>query len=244
MKPEKDAYGQEIWAHFQGKESFEIIERDDGYINLSGGPKAYFSEYKDWPEQEKRAMKFAKGKILDIGCGAGRHSIYLQKKGLDVTGIDISPLAVKVSKLRGLKKARIMDIKDISKFRTGTFSTILMMGNNFGLLGNSRQKQKSILKKMHRITSKDGIIIVQNRNPYKTKNPAHLTYIRSKKKRGQTGVPLRIRVRFKQYKGDWFDYLFVSEKEMKKILEGTGWEVKKFIAPKESVYIAVIKKSP
>ena len=68
----------------------------------------YFSEYENWHTIEKKAMVFVKGKVLDIGCGVGRHSLYLQKKGFDVLGIDNSPLAIKVSKLRGVKKTKIM----------------------------------------------------------------------------------------------------------------------------------------
>jgi 2-polyprenyl-3-methyl-5-hydroxy-6-metoxy-1,4-benzoquinol methylase len=95
MKPEEDAYGQEIWAYYKGRDSFEIIERDDGYFDASSGPKTYFSEYQEWSIHEKRAMEFVKGRVLDIGCGAGRHSLYLQKMGFDVLGIDNSPLAIK-----------------------------------------------------------------------------------------------------------------------------------------------------
>jgi len=64
------------------KESYEIIERDDGFIISSGGASTYFAEFKDWPKIQKQAIKLAKGKILDIGAGAGRVSLYLQKKVL------------------------------------------------------------------------------------------------------------------------------------------------------------------
>lgn len=98
MKSSKDAYGQEVWAFFQGKPSFELVERDDGFVNVSGGATAYFAEFKDWPKIQKQAIKFAKGKVMDVGAGAGRVSLYLQKKGLDVVAIDNSPLAIKVCK--------------------------------------------------------------------------------------------------------------------------------------------------
>ena len=70
----------------------------DSLIDLTEGPAAYFAEFKDWPKIQKQAIKFAKGKVLDIGAGAGRVSLYLQKQGFDVTAIDNSPLAIKVCK--------------------------------------------------------------------------------------------------------------------------------------------------
>jgi SAM-dependent methyltransferase len=92
------------------------------------------------------------GKVLDIGCGAGRHSLYLQKKGFDVLGIDISPLVIKVCQLRGLKKAIVMSIEELD-FEPNSFDTVIMMGNNFGLFGNFKKRLKRVLRKLHKITS-------------------------------------------------------------------------------------------
>lgn len=104
MKPEEDAFGQSLWAYYNGKESFEIIERYDGYFDFQD-TKAYFTTYEEWAPHERDALGFVKGRVLDVGCGAGRHSLYLQEKGFDVLGIDISPLAIEVCKRRGLKKS-------------------------------------------------------------------------------------------------------------------------------------------
>ena len=173
MKPEEDAVGQSLWAHYSGKESFQVIEREDSYTDAMG-TEAYFSEHKDWPAHEQKSMEFVKGKVLDIGCGAGRHSLYLQEKGFDVLGIDISPLAVNVCKLRGLKKTEVMSIEELN-FKPESFDTILMMGNNFGLLGNF-QKARRLLRRFHKVTSNNARIIATTNDVSKTDNPFHLEY--------------------------------------------------------------------
>ncbi len=157
MNLKKDACGQEIWAFFNNKESYEVIERDDGFVDLSGGATAYFQEFNDWPEIEKEAIKVAKGKILDIGAGAGRVSLYLQKRGFDVMAIDNSPLAIKVCKKRGVKKVKVLSIEKIDKFKSNTFDTVFMFGNNFGLFG-SFKKAKTLLEKLHKIISPSALI--------------------------------------------------------------------------------------
>jgi 2-polyprenyl-3-methyl-5-hydroxy-6-metoxy-1,4-benzoquinol methylase len=119
------------------------VERDDGYFGVSSGAKLYFSEYKDWPPREKEAMKHVKGRVLDIGCGAGRHALYLQKKGFNVLGIDNSPLAIKVCKLRGLRKTKVMSIAQVN-FRPGSFDTVLMFGSNFGLFGSFKGAGRAV----------------------------------------------------------------------------------------------------
>lgn len=241
LKPEEDAFDQMIWTYYKGREVFEIVERDDGYIDASKhGPKIYFSKYKDWHDVEKRAMEFVKGRVLDIGCGAGRHSLYLQRKGFDVLGIDNSPLAIKVCKLRGLKKAKKMSIEDVN-FKPNSFDTIIMMGNNFGLFG-SFKKARRLLKKFYEMTSENALIIADTRDPYKTDNPDHLEYHRLNKERGRMGGQVRIRIRFGKHVGRWFDYLMVSKKEMEEILKGTGWKVKEFIDSEDAEYIAIIEK--
>ena len=138
-----DAHGQVILKYFKKQYSFDVVERDDGYINVDEGATLYFSEYKDWKNHEKEGIQFAKGKCLDIGTGAGRVPLYLQKKGLYCIAIDTSPLAIKVSKLRGVVHAKKMDIKDIHKFRKNYFNSIIMFGNNFGLLKNEQNAKKT-----------------------------------------------------------------------------------------------------
>ncbi|GIW67020.1 MAG: methyltransferase [Candidatus Parcubacteria bacterium] len=241
MEPKKDAYGQEIWAFFQGKESYEIIERDDGFVDLSGGPSVYFADFEKWPKHEKEAIKFVKGKVLDVGAGAGRVSLYLQKRGFDVLAIDNSPLAIKICKRRGIKKAKVLPFEKIEKLRPVVFDTVIMFGNNFGLFGNPKKARK-LLKKLSKLTTQKALIIAESNDPYKTKDPAHLSYHKFNRKRGRMPGQLRIRIRFRNYIGDWFDYLIVSKKEMKEILKDTGWRIKKFIDSEKSYYIAIIEK--
>ena len=239
----EDAYGHEMWACYNGKDVAEIVENADDYIKASTfGPKGYFSDYEDWAPYTKKAMEFVKGRILDIGCGAGRCSLYLQKKGFDVTGIDNSPLAIRVCKLRGLKKAKLVAVED-ANFEPNSFDTIIMMGNNFGLLGGFEKAQR-LLKRFYRFTSKNALIIADTRDPYKTDNPAYLEYHRLNKKKGRMGGQIRLRIRFEKYVGRWLDYLMVSKEEMTEILNGTGWRVGDFIDSEDSRYVAIIEKQP
>jgi cyclopropane fatty-acyl-phospholipid synthase-like methyltransferase len=178
--------------------------------------------------------------VLDIGCGAGRHPLYLQEKKFEVLGIDNSPLAIQVCKLRGVKKAEVISIDDVD-FKPNSFDTIIMMGNNFGLFGSFKNAQK-LLKNFHKMTSKNAVIIAETRDTYKTENPAHLKYHEFNRKRGRMSGQLRIRIRFKEYATPWFDYLIVSKDEMGNILRGTGWKVKEFIDSENAGYVAILWK--
>jgi SAM-dependent methyltransferase len=240
LKDHQDAFGHGMYDHFMGVGSDEIIERDDGFFSISPGSKLYFAPFEEWPQIDQDAMKFVQGRVLDIGCGAGRHALYLQEKGFDVTGIDNSPQAIKVCKLRGLRNAQILPITKISA-RLGLIDTILMLGNNFALTGNPR-RARWLLRKFHKITSENGRILAQTRDPYQTDLPEHLEYHRRNREIGKLSGEARLRVRYKKYVTPWIDFLMVSKEEIATILEGTNWMISGFIDWQGGVYTAILEK--
>lgn len=242
MKASEDAYGKQLLAHYHDQTpNTEIIERDDNYIDTGSNEGLYFSEYEDWSDLERQAIDRARGKVLDVGCGAGRHALYLQGKGFDVTGIDNSPGAIRVCRLRGLRRAVVRPIEEIGKFRAGAFDTILMLGNNFGLFG-SAENARTLLEVMSRITAPGAQIIAGTLNPYMTDKKEHLEYQRFNRRRGRMAGQIRFRIRYGRAIGAWFDYLFVSPEEMQKILNKTDWRVREFLTSESANYFAVIEK--
>ncbi len=93
MKVSKDAFGEMLIAIHRGEHAFEIVERDDGYIGTGIGSR-YFDDFKRWLPHERRAMRDVRGRVLDVGCGAGRWVLELEKRGHEVVGIDTSPLGM------------------------------------------------------------------------------------------------------------------------------------------------------
>jgi cyclopropane fatty-acyl-phospholipid synthase-like methyltransferase len=241
LRADQDAFGHEIYDHHCGKAGEEIIERSDGFIDCSMGPAAYFTEYADWRACDRRAIDKARGRVLDIGCGAGRHALYLQSKGLDVLGIDVSPLALKTCRLRGLMKTKLASITDANP-RWGTFDTIVMFGNNFGLFG-SPVRASALLRRFHNMTSPNARLIVQSLDPYQTDEPWHKRYQRQNRRRGRMAGQVRIRVRYRGWISPWFDYLLVSQAEMRRIVDGTGWQVRRFYDSPGPGYAAIIEKA-
>ena len=176
----QDAYGHLLSDYHNGQENVEIVEREDGFIDVSRlGPFNYFAEYEDWAEHQRLAIAHATGRVLDIGCGVGRHCLYLQEQGHDVLGTDISPLAIQTCQSRGLKNAVVAPITQLSS-KIGTFDTILMMGHNFGLVG-SYKRAKWLLKRFAAMTTDTAKIIAETMDPYQTTEPGHLAYSKVQK---------------------------------------------------------------
>ena len=241
LPPNRDGFGQLIYAHYRGLPSAEIVERDDGWLDVSAGAPAYFAPFEKWPSLQRRAIAQVRGRVLDVGCGAGRVALHLQAHGREVVAIDISPLAVKTCLLRGVRDARVCPITRVSR-RLGEFDTIVMFGNNFGLLGDPR-RAKWLLERFHGMTSPAARIVAESRNPYRAASADHRRYHQLNRRRGRLPGQLRLRVCYGAARTPWFDYLLVSPHEMRAIVAGTGWRVSRLIGGTGAMYIGVLDKA-
>lgn len=243
LTSQQDAFGHAVWDHYHGTNAFEIIERSDGMFTISSGPSEYLAEPACWPPYQRAALeKHAYGRVLDIGCNAGRHALFLQQHGLDVLGVDVSPLAIAVAKKRGLREAAVLSIDELSS-ELGTFDTILMLGNNFGLFG-SPSKARRLLRRFKTSTRPGSVLIAESLNVHKTSDPDHLAYLDANRKRGRMSGQIRMRGRYKRFATPWFDYLMVSPEEMEAVVDGTGWRVaQQYSAGGGRLYTAIIERT-
>ncbi len=226
-----DAFGQML---LDGRGP-EIIERDDGFLDAA--QIGYFKPAARWPAVERRALRWARGRVLDAGLGAGRAALELQQRGRSVVGIDVSPGAVEVARRRGVRDVRLLAFEKVDE-SLGAFDTVVMFGNNFGLFG-SPSKARRLLRRLRPLA---GRIVAGSNDPYATEDPVHLAYQERNRKRGRMAGQLRIRNRYRDLTGPWFDYLIVSPDEMATILEGTQWQIRRLVQESGSgYYVAVLE---
>ena len=113
-----------------------------------------FRKYEEMPDVEKKALDMANGRVLDVGAGAGCHSLVLQERGIDVTAIDISPLSVETMRQRGVKKVLEQDFFTFED----TYDTIFMLMNGIGIVGTLKRLPEFFLHLSH-ILAPDGQLL-------------------------------------------------------------------------------------
>jgi len=153
----KDIFGKAILDYQKGNYTEDIITStsisDDDVL-----PIPYlFRGFTEMPKIEQKALQLAKGKILDVGCGAGSHSLYLQEKSFDAKSIDISKGAIEACKLRGLKNAHVCDVLN----ETETFDTILMLMNGSGFF-KSLEHTPQVLNHLKSLLNTKGQILIDS----------------------------------------------------------------------------------
>lgn len=220
-----DAFGETLarcWeAGAQRGAVPEIIERDDGFINANDAAR-YFAGPEQWSPLERWAVEQASGRVLDVGCGAGRHALALSAAGHEVVGLEPSPGVVAVARHRGVNAAEGSLLGIPSEL--GRFDTILLLGNNVGLLG-SREDTSVALEALAQAARPDGRLLASGIDPHATNDPAHTAYHQRNRQLGRLPGHIRMRVRHRGIATEWFDYVFRSLDEMHDAVRGTRWKV-------------------
>jgi SAM-dependent methyltransferase len=237
MDERQDAFGLMLQDGLAGEETREILERDDGTIWISGGAANYLAPFRRWIAPERRALRYVRGRVLDVGCGAGRVALELQERGHAVVAIDESPGAVEVARRRGVRDARVLRFEDVDE-SLGRFDTVVFFGNNFGLFG-SRARAKRMLRRLARMADR---IVASSNDPYPTREPLHTAYQERNLRRGRMAGQLHCRVRYKDRTTPWFDYLIVSPEEMRELAESGGWHVHRLIAAEGTEFVGVLDR--
>lgn len=128
-----DIFGEALWDYYQKKATQQDIIVHSSIAHDDVMPISYlFRNFTEMPFIEQKALQLTTGKTLDVGSGAGSHSLWLQGQNIYVTGIDISQGAVALSRKRGLKDVHHCHLLD----HTGLYDTILLLMNGTGIFEN------------------------------------------------------------------------------------------------------------
>jgi SAM-dependent methyltransferase len=165
-----------------------------------------FRTYNEMPKLEQKALQLAKGSVLDVGCGAGSHTLALQnERKLDVTAIDISENAVRACQLRGIKNVKVANILDLDE--ENKFDTILILMNGTGIFGTLNDTAK-YLQKLKSLLNVGGQILIDS---------SDLIYMYDQDEDGAYCIPadgyygeLTYKVQYKGKTEDTFPWLYLD----------------------------------
>ncbi|MET9568525.1 class I SAM-dependent methyltransferase [Streptomyces virginiae] len=209
--------------------AYEIVERDDGFISALDA-SCYFTSPDQWAPTDRETLARCRGRVLDIGCGAGRHAVPLLASGHNVLGVEPSPGAARVARERGVTVIE-KTLEDLIEHADdiGVFDTILLGGENLGLL-ESRDKAPSLLSGLAKFAAKDAVLLGVSIDPHHTTRPHHQAYGQSNVLRGRLFGQERLRVRETVTATPWFDYLFLAPEELEHLLADTPWTMRECLS--------------
>jgi len=194
-----------------------------------------FRSYEDMPAIELKALNMVKGKTLDVGAGAGCHSLFLQEQGVDVTAIDISPLSVETMKARGVKKVIEQDFFTLK----GQFDTILMLMNGIGIVGTLKRVPE-FFRHLDKILVPGGQLLCDSSDiSYVFENDdGVIEYPDTDNYFGE----LSYTIQYKQIIGEPFPWLYIDAGTLRQVAERNGYVAEVIAVGEHYDYLAKITK--
>ncbi|MDH3500758.1 MAG: methyltransferase domain-containing protein [Acidimicrobiia bacterium] len=238
-----DAFGAALLAelHQAPADDFHYVERSDGFLGHLA-TAAYFRDETDWPAIDLACLERLRGRVLDIGAGAGRVARAAQHRDLEVTALDVSAGAIEVCRSRGVAGVFHGTIEDLARSPgRPSFETFVMMGNNVGLLGGP-ERSEEVFGVLAALGSDTAQIIGTAGHVYKTDDPDHLRYHELNRSLGRMAGELRLRTRYRSLTTDWFDYLFASPEELAELANRAGWELVDTVEDEGFIYMVELHR--
>ena len=208
-----DLLGNALLDYHNGNYSEDIITATNISENDELPLPYLFRSFSEMPQLEQRALKECRGTILDVGCCAGSHSLWLQEKVLQVKAIDISAGAIKVAKARGVQEAEKINILDIIEEK---FDTILLLMNGTGIFETVKKTTK-YLQHLKSILKPNGQILIDS---------SDLQYMYDRNEDGSIWVPqeryygeLEFTMSYKGETTPTFPWLYLDESLFKRLAE-------------------------
>ncbi|WP_338378913.1 methyltransferase domain-containing protein [uncultured Flavobacterium sp.] len=233
----KDLFGKAI-LDYQTNNSPEDLFTETSISEADEMSVAYlFRSFNEMPKIEQKALQLTKGKVLDVGCGAGSHTLYLEEKGFDVKAIDISKNAIKACELRGLKNVSIENVLDLESHTK--FDTILLLMNGTGIFETLEKCTKYLLK-LKSLLNENGQILIDS---------SDIIYMFDEDEDGGKWIPsdgyygeLTFTVQYKGETEATFPWLYLDYNTLQNACLANGLQCEYILEGKHFDYLAKITK--
>lgn len=235
LKKHQDPIGQAVWDYVNGIVGESIVVKTDIAEDELLSPSYFFRTFDEMPVQEQEALRRCSGKILDVGAGAGVHSLWLQDQGFDVDSLDISPLSCDTMRKRGIKNVLL---KDIYALKDQKYDTILLLMNGAGV-AQTLPGLEILLSHLKTLLNPGGRILADSSDLlylFTDENGEMWVDIASDAYYGE----MEYQLSYKSIKGKSFPWLFVDPETFADYAKLSGFIVKDKIAGAHFDYMVEI----
>jgi SAM-dependent methyltransferase len=216
-----------------------VHRRDDDHTSRAPA-EWYFLPGEEWPDFERAGVGKVRGDVLDVGCGAGRTSLWLQERGHHVLAVDRSPGALAVASDRGVARVAVADV-DLLPVTADEYDTVVFAGLQFAV-GTDRRDLAERLRRLWTVVPPGGRIVADLSDPTRVVDPEHAEYQADHTvEEGLTHR--RFRLEYDGETGPWMDLLSVSPDVLEDLAAETGWLVGSLEHDGGARYWAVLERT-
>jgi cyclopropane fatty-acyl-phospholipid synthase-like methyltransferase len=234
LKASGDPMGAAIYEYHKFGHASTLVVRSSMFDDDEIPVADLFREFTQMPALERAALQLAEGKILDVGAGAGCHSLALMNMGKTVTAVDISALSVAVMKERGID-ARQVNFYD--KNFTEKYDTVLMLMNGTGIMGNL-DHVKEFFDALKRLLAPGGKVLIDSsdlRYLFEEEDGSLMIDLA-----GDYYGQLDYQMQYKDVEGDPFDWLYLDFNTLAYYAEENGFKAEVVAEGEHYDYLACL----
>jgi SAM-dependent methyltransferase len=224
LVPSWAPHGAALRDFLAGDLSAEVVVRAEDGEEERTPARVFFREPGEFSALDAAALDLCRGRVLDVGAGAGCHSLVLQARRMSVTALDVSPEAVEVMKRRGVRDVRC---GDVFSFTGERFDTLLILMNGIGLVGTLDGLDR-FLRDVPRLLADGGQILLDSFDP----GPAD-----PEPPRAYAGE-MRFQLEYGGVRGAFYDFLFLDFARLHRHAERAGWQCESIWQEDEGHYLA------
>lgn len=239
--------------HASGRPRRVSALRADG-VGFTIETEEYFTLAGALGELDGLALERCRGRVLDVGAGAGRHALALQARGHAVVAIDVSPTCVSLARARGVEDARVFDVMrlgmdaDHAAERLGTFDTLLFGMQTIGVAGGVGALGR-LLDRLAALLAPGGELLVDSsalREPWRGEaGPvdgvpgAEGGDWRAAARRGE----IVLSTRYRGLRGEPFPWLYLAEPHLQRLAGEHGWAVETLGRVASGEYLVALRRA-
>jgi SAM-dependent methyltransferase len=210
------------------------VYRDGDDVEDASVGEFYFRPESEWSEQERADVDSLSGPVLDLGCGAGRHALALEDRGVEVLATDVSPGAVQAASERGVTHAVQMDMFDL-RLPDDAYRSVLALGTQVTVAG-SLTRLAEFFDELDRVTTDDARVLLDGYDPTDP-TCAELLGYRADPREGLARRSFRFQ--YGDEFGDPIEMLLFSPERLRDALAGTAWAVENLLDAEEFAHFGV-----
>jgi SAM-dependent methyltransferase len=180
----------------------------------------YFTLEGELAELDRIALEHARGRVLDVGAGAGRHALALQAKGCEVVAIDVSPTCALLCRERGVVDVRELDVMTLAgdarpDDALGCFDTIFFGMQTIGVAGGIVPLGRLLAGLRGRLRP-GGAVIADS-------SALREAWDGDESDRSASRGEIVLETRYRRMRGDPFPWLYIAEEDLADVARAAGF---------------------
>ena len=222
-------------AYHEGQRDAKIVVRSDLRTYEEWPASLFFRGSDEFPPLEKEALELCGPRVIDVGAGAGPHTLALLQRGHDVLAVESLPEIASLLRARGFPRVTVCSLDALP---AGQADTVLMLMNGLGLAG-TLDGLVPLLNSARRLLAPGGRVVADSTDPRQWIEPDDLQADLLRQD-GRYGGEVQFQLEFDGIRGEPVPFLYVDPETLRNRGLRAGLLLEEIRPFSDGTYLAIL----